>query len=316
MPETEHGEGEAELRVLRALRLAVALSFVILAVEAVGAFFSRSLALSVDAVHNVPDILVFAISWAALRATGEGRTEEYTFGRHRTEVFAGLANAALVLATGALFAYEAVATFVRGGTFAGAVDPYWLLFGAVPALALRTTNFALVARIPGRVRDLNFRSVVLHLWSDIAISAAILTVAGVLVLRASATWVDPAAALAIAGLLVAESAPLFRDAWEVLTERTPRHLSIDAIERTARSVPGVRDLHDVHVWAVCPTMICMTAHVGVEEMTVGRSMDVVAEIRAAVEKEHGILHSTFQVETDAAPAPRRRPAASGETVSP
>ena len=316
MPETEHGEGEAELRVLRALRLAVLLSIVILGVEAVGALLSRSLALSVDAAHNVPDILVFAISWAALRATGEGRSDAYTFGRHRTEVFAGLANAALVLGTGALFAYAALATFLHGGTFAGAVDPFWLLFGAVPALALRATNFALVARIPGRVRDLNFRSVVLHLWSDIAISAAILAVAAVLVARPSATWVDPAAALAIAGLLIAESAPLFRDAWEVLTERTPRHLSLDAIEQTARGVPGVRDLHDVHVWAVCPTMICMTAHVGVDEMTVARSMDVVAEIRAAVEREHGILHSTFQVETDAEAARRAKRLGSGETVSP
>jgi cobalt-zinc-cadmium efflux system protein len=295
MAAVTHGEAEAEAPVVRALRLAVELSIVVLAVEVLTAIGSRSLSLSVDAAHNVPDVLAFSISYLALREVGAGGTNE-PFARHRVEVFAGLANAALVLATGVGFGYAALATLVHGGTFAGSVVIPWLLLGALTALALRLGSFLALARLPGRVRDLNFRSVLVHLGTDLVITGALLVVAGTLVVRPSFTVIDPAASLAIAVLLVAESVPLFRAASDVLTERTPRHLDLQAVERTALAVQGVRELHDVHIWAVCPTLICMTAHVGVEEMTVGRSMDVVARLQDAVRAEHGILHSVFQVE--------------------
>lgn len=297
MPGLFHGEAEAERTVLRALRFAVEISVVLLAVEAVGAVLSHSLSITVDAVHNVPDIFAFAISWTALRSAARGASDSYTFGTHRVEVFAGLANAALVLGTGLVFGYEAVATALRGAPFSGAVDPVWLLAAALPALGLRTFVAVLLRRIPGRVRDLNFRSVVLHMLSDVAITVGLLVVAAILFLRPGLVWIDPAVALAIAGVLVIESAPLFRDASEVLTERTPRHLSVPAIERTALAVGGVREVHDLHVWAVCPTLICMTAHVAVREMSVRESMTVVAQLREAMARDHGILHAVFEVET-------------------
>jgi cobalt-zinc-cadmium efflux system protein len=303
MPELLHGEAEAERQVVRALRLAVELTIVILVIETIGALFSRSLSLTVDAVHDIPDVVAFTISWTALRSAGRGASEAYTFGTHRAEVFAGLANAALVAGTGALFAYEALAAFARGGTFDGAVDPVWLLFGAIPALAIRALNARLLAGIPGRVRDLNFRSVVLHVSGDLAITVVIIAVGVTLLLRPSWNWADPAAALGIAAVLIVESAPLFRDTWEVLGERTPRHLSVPAVERTVLAVPGVTEVHDVHVWAVCPTLVCMTAHVGVEEMSVRRSMEVVARLRDAVAEQHGILHAVFEVEAPPTPGP-------------
>ncbi|HEV8049075.1 MAG TPA: cation diffusion facilitator family transporter, partial [Thermoplasmata archaeon] len=196
MTESGHGEAEAERQVLAALRLAVELTLVILVVESVGAFLSRSLSLTVDAVHNVPDAIAFALSYVALRSAGEGASESYTFGAHRAEVFAGLANAGLVLGTGVLFAVEAVLTFVHGGTFDGTVAPLWLLFGALPTLALRGVTAIRLGRIPGRIRDLNFRSVVLHVGSDIAIGGAIVLVGVVLLLRPELVWVDATAALA------------------------------------------------------------------------------------------------------------------------
>ncbi len=92
----QHGEEEAGGRVLRGLTIAAELSLVVLVIEAVGAYFSRSLSLTVDAVHNVPDVVAFAVSLAALRATAKGSSAQFTFGTHRFEVFAGLLNALLV----------------------------------------------------------------------------------------------------------------------------------------------------------------------------------------------------------------------------
>ncbi len=296
MPELAHGEGEAEVRVLRGLRLALELSIVILVVEAVGAYFSRSLSLTVDAVHNLPDLLAFAVSWTALRACESGASGKYTFGTHRFEVFAGLLNAVLILGTGTVFAYEALSALSRGATFAGPVDALWLIVTALPVLALRAINLSVLGRIPGRARDLNLASVVLHLASDVAITGAILGAGILLLARPQFWWADAGAALVVALILAYESYPLFREAWEVLTERTPRNLSTDQIRRSALEVPGVSELHDLHVWAVCPTLVCMTAHVQVRDMPLSETALVVSRLRARMEEEFGILHSVFEVE--------------------
>jgi len=299
MPEMVHGESEAERAVIDSLRLAIVLSVVILALEAVGAYFSRSLSVTVDAVHDVPDILAFAISLSVLRATEKGANDTFTFGAHRLEVFAGLLNAALVLGTGAVFGYEALAAIVTRTTFAGPVVAVWVLAVALPTLALRTVNMLSLTRVPGRPRDLNLKGVILHMASDLAITAALLGTGAVLLVDPAASMADPAAALLIAAVLVYESLPLFRDGWEVLTERTPRHLSIDAILAAARRDPRVTEVHDLHVWAVCPTLVCMTAHVGVRDMSVREGMEVVESLRRTMEREFGILHATFQVEAGA-----------------
>jgi cobalt-zinc-cadmium efflux system protein len=296
MAELAHGEDEAETRVLRGLQLALELSVVILVLEAVGAVLSRSLALTVDAVHNIPDLLAFAVSWTALRACENGATGKYTFGTHRFEVFAGLLNAVLVLGTGALFGYAALVGLWGGAPFAGPVDAVWLLIVAVPVLVLRGVNLSVLGRLPRRARDLNLASVVLHLATDLAIIAAILVAGLVLLFRPQFWWVDAAAALVIAAILVYESLPLFREAWEVLTERTPRNLSTDSILRSALEVPGVAEVHDLHVWAVCPTLVCMTAHVQLREMPLSESTRIVAVLRARMERDFGILHSVFEVE--------------------
>jgi cobalt-zinc-cadmium efflux system protein len=302
VPVQGHGEAEAEVRVLRGLRLALELSIVILAIESVGAILSRSLSVTVDAVHNLPDILAFAVSWTALRATERGATRQFTFGAHRLEVFAGLLNAALVLGTGLAFGYEATLALARGTSFAGPVDAVWILAAAVPTFGLRAVNLVVLGRVPRRARDLNLKSVLIHLASDVAITTALLVVGVLLLARPGGEAVDAWAALAIAAILIYESLPLFGGGWDVLTERVPRHLSSEAIERVARSVPRVTEVHDLHVWAVCPTLVCMTAHVRVEEMSVREGMDVASALRTRMAEEFGILHSVFEVEAGPSPS--------------
>jgi cobalt-zinc-cadmium efflux system protein len=296
MPELAHGEAEAEVRVLRGLRLALEFSVAILVIEGIGAYFSHSLSLTVDAVHNVPDLFAFAVSWAVLRRCEAGASGPYTFGTHRFEVFAGLLNAVLVLGTGLAFGYAAVVALAHGATFAGPVVVLWLFAAALPALLLRGVSYTVLSRIPGRARDLNLASVVLHLASDLGITGAILAAGLVLVVRPTYGWIDAGAALAIAGILAYESLPLFRDAGEVLTERTPRALSAEAVRRSALAVRGVSEVHDLHIWAVCPTLVCMTAHVQVQDMPVRESSEVVGRLRDRMREEFGILHAVFEVE--------------------
>jgi cobalt-zinc-cadmium efflux system protein len=302
MPELPHGETEAETRVLRGLRLAVELSIVILIVEAIGAYASRSLALTADAVHDLPDLLAFAVSWGALRATEAGATLESTYGRHRTEVAASLLNAGLVFGTGVAFGYAGASGLLTRHSFAGPVDALWLISAAVPTLALRVASLWVLGRVPGRVRDLNLRSVVLHLTSDLAITVALLVTGGLLLFFPGSGWIDDAGALVIGLVLVFQAYPLFRDSWDVLGERIPRGLTVNQVVESALSVPGVAEVHDVHVWSLCPTLVCMTAHVKVREMSIHDWQGVAAALRHRMELEFGILHATFEVETVSAPA--------------
>ena len=301
MTETIHGETEAQPQILVGLRYAFLATILVLAIESLGAYFSRSLSLTVDAAHNVPDLLAFAASWAVFFFFFSGSSVFYTFGSHRFEVFAGLFNAALVLAVGGIFAYTAVSALWLHMSFAGPVDPTWILVAAVPTLALRSLNLRSLRRVPGRARDLNLNSVLVHLSSDLVITGALLFAGFVLLFDSSAWWADPAAALFIAAVLLWESAPLFRAGFEVLTERTPGNLSLDVITASARSVPNVLEVHDVHVWAVCPTLVCMSAHVRISEMSVRESMTVVALLKETMEKEFGIVHSVFEVEVGTNP---------------
>ncbi|HYB79383.1 MAG TPA: cation diffusion facilitator family transporter [Thermoplasmata archaeon] len=300
MTELSHGEGEAEQRILYGLRLAVFLSVAILAIESLGALFSRSLSLTVDAVHNIPDIMAFAVSWTALQGTRSGVSPKFTYGKHRIEIFAGILNGLLVLGTGAAFGYEALVALLRSASFAGTVDPVWLLVAAVPTLALRIVNLRALGRLPGRVRDLNLRSVVVHLASDVAITATLLAAGLTILVRPAFGWADTLGALVIAGILVYESVPLLRGGWEVLTERTPRGLSTEEITRVALSVPGVREVHDLHVWAVCDTLVCLTAHVGVRDMSMKEGMEVTRLLRSRMEEAFGIVHATFEIEAPVA----------------
>ncbi|MCI4341560.1 MAG: cation diffusion facilitator family transporter [Thermoplasmata archaeon] len=297
MAEHHHGESEAGEQVLRGLRLAVELSVVIFLIEAAGAYLSHSLSLSADAVHDLPDILAFAVSWTALNGTQRGSTESFTFGTHRLEVFAGLLNGGLVLGTGVLFAVEAFQSLHTGAYSGRPVDALWLLAAAVPTIALRAANLAVLGRIPSRVRDLNLASVMVHLASDIAITVTLLSVGGVLLLAPSASWVDPAAAFLVGGILIYESLPLLREGAHVLTERTPRGLSVGEIRKEALTVPGVAELHDVHVWAVCSSLVCMTAHVGVGPMTLEDGMGVIRRLRDRMQERFGIVHATFELES-------------------
>lgn len=300
MTQPIHGESEAEPRILTGLRYAFLLSIVILGIEAFGAYLSRSLSLTIDAAHNVPDLFAFAASWAALSRVRGGVGSDYTFGGHRFEVFAGLLNAVLVMGVGVGFAFLAAESLGRGAPIAGAVDAVWILGAAVPTLALRAVNLAVLRRVPGRARDLNLNSVLLHLASDLVITGALLFAGAVLVIAPGVWWTDPAAAVFIGAVLVWESIPLFRSGFDVLTERIPADLSVDAIEASARAVPSVTDIHDVHVWSVCPTLVCMTAHVRVAEMSVRDSMSVVAQLRRTMEERFGIVHSVFEVEVEGA----------------
>ena len=297
MPILPHGESEGAWGVARRLKVNLLLAGVVLVVEAIGAWQGRSLALWLDALHNIPDLLAFAAASLAVSATLRGVSEQYTYGLHRTEVLAGFANAAVITGLGVGFAVAAGLSLLNGALpLGGPPGAFWVLAVAVPTTIVRLIAAWVLRPGPAVAKDVNLRGVFRHVTSDLVVTGTVVVVGLLLVLRPSLTWVDAGASLLLGGFLVALSAPLFRDSYRLLTDKMPQGLSVDRVRATALRVPGVRDLHDVHVWAICSNFTSLTAHVLLADVSVRESMVVITELRRRMAEELGIDHAVFEVE--------------------
>ncbi|MCI4351360.1 MAG: cation diffusion facilitator family transporter [Thermoplasmata archaeon] len=307
MPIMPHGESEGATGVARRLKINLLLAGVVLVFESAGAWQGRSLSLFLDALHNVPDLLAFAAASFAVSATLRGVSSEYTYGLHRTEVLAGFANASLIGALGIGFAVAAAASWYSGAhPLGGSPSSVWILAVAVPTVVLRLGAVFTLRANPSTARDINLRSVRRHVWSDIAITSAVVLVGLVLTFRPALSWVDVAASLGLGLVLTAQSVPLFRDSYRLITDRMPEGISVERVRATALAVPGVQDVHDVHVWAICSNFTSLTAHVLLADVSVRESMGVITELRRRMADELRVDHAVFEVETGP-PASEGRP---------
>ncbi|MCI4344730.1 MAG: cation diffusion facilitator family transporter [Thermoplasmata archaeon] len=315
MPILPHGESEGATGVSRRLKINLLLAAVVLVFETIGAWQGRSLALLLDALHNIPDLLAFAAASLAVSATLRGVSEEYTFGLHRTEVLAGFANAAAITGLGVGFGATAAWSLLNHAPVLGAApSAFWVLAVALPTIGVRLAAALLLRPGLAASRDINLRGVFRHVTSDLVVTGTVVTVGVVLLLRPALGWVDAGASLLLGVFLVALSAPLFRDSYRLLTDKMPQGLSVERVRATALRVPGVRELHDVHVWAICSNFTSLTAHVLLADVSVRQSMVVITELRRRMASELGIDHAVFEVETG--PPPPHVAAPSGSRTFP
>ena len=280
-----HGSGD---RGRRALGYALAINTAFVAVELVGAYLSGSLALFADAVHMVTDSasigLALLAAWIATRPADQKRT----YGYQRAEVLGALANAVFLLA---------VVGYVLVDAFGRFQDPQPIDativvgVGAVGLLANLAAAYVLVGS-----RDmLNVEGAFLHLLADAAGSVAAI-VAGLAVAFTGRYIFDPLFAVLISALILYSMKDLLAEAVNILLQGTPETVDIEEVTRYLADLPGVVEVHDVHVWALSSSEYALTAHVVVtEEMA---SDDVVSVCRRRLREEFAIGHATIQVESE------------------
>lgn len=280
--------GESVLRPLWAA-LAILLLFTI--VEVGAAWYTGSLALVSDAGHMFTDVLALGMALAAITA-GRRTTARHSFGLYRLEVLAALANAILLAGVAAWVGYEAVLRFA---------DPPEVLTGpmmlvAAAGLAANIVAFALIRRHAGH--SLVVRGAYLEVLADLAGSLGVLTAAALIALTGW-RWLDPAIAVAVAVFILPRTWRLATAALRVLTQAAPAGLDLGAVRGRLALVPGVLDVHDLHVWTLTSGMEVASAH-----LAIARSADfgqVLARARECLHDEYGIEHATLQVEPVGAP---------------
>ncbi len=271
----------------RSLRLAIAVVVCFLIVEVAGGWLSGSLALLADAGHMATDLAALALALFALRLAERPPTPAKSFGYQRTEILAALANGVLLVLIAITVAREAVGRLgeppaVRGGLMLGV---------AVAGLVANLVCAALLHS--GRARSLNLRGAFLHVVGDALGSVGAIFAALAIAWKG---WMlaDPLVALGVAALILISAWSLVRESVNVLMEATPAHVDLAALEREIRAVPGVRDLHDLHVWTLTSGYHAMSAHVDVAEGADAHA--VLHRLSGVAESRFGIAHTTFQLE--------------------
>jgi cobalt-zinc-cadmium efflux system protein len=224
---------------------AVALTLSFVAVEAIAGWYGHSLALLSDAGHNLADAAALGFSWYALRGARKPSHHGMTFGYHRVGVFAALTNALSLVAIAVAIGWEAIGRIREPETANGLT-----MIGVASAAIVVNLVIGLWLH-KGSKDDLNIRSAYLHMLGD-AVSAFGVVVAGILVATMRTPLADPIVSLLIAGLILYSSYGVLRESATVLLEGTPSGMDMPAVIASIKSVTGVLDVHDLHVWMVGP----------------------------------------------------------------
>jgi cobalt-zinc-cadmium efflux system protein len=288
-----HGHGHAAGRAVdrSRLRLVLAVTLTVLVAELVGAWWSGSLALLADASHMATDAGAVTLALAASYVASRPVSARRSFGWHRAEILAALVNAVVLLAVCAFLVVEGVRRLADPPE----VQAGPMLAFAVAGLLANAVSLGLLARRRGE--SLNMRGAYLEVLSDLFGSCAVV-VAALAVLAFDLLRADPIATLLIAVLILPRAWSLAREAIDVLLEATPPGLEPDEIRDHLLDVPGVIDVHDLHVWTITSGMPSLSVHVTVEDETlaelgVGALLD---RFSSCVAAHFEVDHTTFQLE--------------------
>jgi cobalt-zinc-cadmium efflux system protein len=274
----------------RAFLLGALLNLGIVVLEVIYGVLARSMALVADAGHNLVDVLGVAIGGLAVVVGRRRASLRRSYGLKSASILAAFFNACLLLvATGAI-AWEAIRRLVGGER--AATEPVTVIVVALVGTAVNVGAALLFLR--GRHVDLNERSAFLHLAGDAVISIGV-AASGVVMLATGLRWVDPAVSLVLSAAIFAQAVPLLRRATNLALHAVPE--AIDPVEVRAHllAVPGVTDVHDMHIWAMSTTETALTAHLA---MVVPQSdATFYRSVASGLKRAFRIEHATIQVET-------------------
>ena len=293
-----HGHSHAPKDFGRAFAIGVGLNFAFVLVEVAAGLWSGSLALLADAGHNLSDVLSLLLAWGATVLARRAPSANRTYGLRKATILASLANAVLLLVAVGVIVSEAVRRFAEPADVATAP----VMIVAAIGVVINTATALMFMRGHD---DLNVRGAFLHMASDAAVSLAVVIGAGLMALT-SFGWIDPALSLVIAGVIVLGTWGLLKDSVNLALDAAPKGIDVTEVRGWLNALPGVTDVHDLHVWAMSTTETAMTAH-----LTRPDNLDCDAFLHAAcegLERKFKIGHCTLQVETGGAEVCRLSPA--------
>lgn len=282
----DHGQG---YRSRRTLRLAFALTVLILVVEATAGVLSGSLALLSDAGHILTDVLALGLAWFAVTQASRPADARRTYGYHRVGILTAMANGTVLIVIVGAILYEAVGRFLHPH----AVDGVLVLVSASVAIAV---NLFIALRLRGSGKDLNTRAARIHVVGDLAASVGVV-VAAIIILTTGWQEADPLISVGIAAVIAWGALRIVVETVNILLEGTPKGIDIDEVHAAIAATPGVQSVHDLHVWSLAAEQVALSAHIVGREGTSADGEHLVRAVEETVCQGFGISHTTVQLET-------------------
>jgi cobalt-zinc-cadmium efflux system protein len=285
----DHGQHHTSQRHDRAFALGMILNGGFVAVEIAFGLAANSMALLADAAHNSGDVLGLLLGWGAAWLARLPPTGRRTYGWGRSSILAALLNATILLLGVGAIGVEAVRRLLSPVP----VQESTVILVAAAGIAVNGATALLFLR--GRGVDINIRAQFLHMAADAGVSAAVVA-AGILILLTGWPWLDPLASLAIALVVLLTTWGLLRESVDLAMDAVPGRIEHAEVHDYLASLPGVVEVHDLHIWGLSTTQTALTAHLVYADGSNGNPLhNLSAELRA----RFGIGHTTLQIETDA-----------------
>ena len=283
-----HGHAHAPASFDRAFAIGIALNILYVVGEAGAGLWWGSVALLADAGHNLSDVLGLGVAWGGAALARRPATKRFTYGFKSSTILAAMVNALLLMLALGAVVLEAGQRMANPAPVAGGV------VAAVAGVGILVNGFTAWLFARGRHGDVNIRGAFLHMAADAAVSAGVV-VAGLLIWRTGALWLDPLTSLVIAGVIFWQTAGLLRETVEMALQAVPRGLDYDQVRMALRVLPGVERVHDLHIWPMSTTEPVLTAHLVMPGGLPGDAF--LRDAQAMLRERYGIGHATLQVES-------------------
>ncbi len=283
--------GDLTQQTTKRLTLSLILTAAFVIVEIVAGIFGNSLALLTDAAHNFTDVIALGLSWYALKIALKPAHAGKTFGYHRVGILVALINSTTLI----LIAFGIFVEAYKRFNAPPEVDSTLLI--GVGALAFIINLVTALMVKEGSEHDLNMRSAFLHLMGDVMSSLGAV-IAGILIAFTNWNWLDPLVSVLIGGFILYNAWGILKQTIHILLESTPENINMDSMVNELQKVDGVLGVHDLHVWSISENLRMLSAHVVVDNVSVGEGVSIQHNINELLAHNYNIQHATLQMECE------------------
>ena len=290
--DNQHGEaGHLMAAGSRPLKIALLIVVVIMVAEVIGGLLSNSLALLGDAGHMLVDALALGLALFAMTIARRPATPSKTYGYHRVEIMAALANGTTLVLLALWIFYESYQRFLDPPLVQ---TPLMLLVATIGLIANLIGIWLLRKASHGQ---LNIKAAFWHIVGDTISSVGVIA-AGIVISVTGWYIADPIIAVFIGVIILWGAVRIVRESTDILLEAVPRNIQVDKVIKIIKHIPGVEEVHDMHIWTITSGIHALSAHLLIEDQMVSRSAEIVATVNQDLTQHFNITHTTLQLECE------------------
>ncbi|HSD64784.1 MAG TPA: cation diffusion facilitator family transporter [Ignavibacteriaceae bacterium] len=274
----------------KAFALGIGLNVIYIVIEVVYGLLINSMALIADAGHNLSDVLGLLLAWGATFLANTIPTKNRTYGLRKSTILAALFNALILLIAVGAITIEAIRRLANPEPVHGTI---MMIVAGIGVFINAATAYLFIR---GKEADLNIKGVYLHMAADAGVSIGVV-IAGLLIVLTGWLWLDPAISLIIVIVITVGTWDLLRDSFLMSVDAVPKDINLKEVENYLIKINGVKEVHDLHVWAMSTTETALTVHLVIPDSNPGDYF--LKDLCGELQKKFGIEHSTIQIEKDA-----------------